>query len=301
MALKKPGQRYLHEISTRNGATRGAASGTLPESHMVQKPVLPGVSPESIPDRLPRHVAIIMDGNGRWAKARGQVRWEGHSAGASAVRRTLESAARLGIEYLTLYAFSVNNWKRPRLEVEALMRLLTHFARKERAELIRQNIRVQLIGREEDLPDAARNALDELMEATAHCTGTTLSLALSYGARDDVTRAVRSLVEKAASGELRPDQVTEELIRGAMTTHDLPDVDLLIRTGGESRVSDFLLIEAAYAELVFLPVMWPDFTEQHLLKALRIYAGTERRFGLTGEQVQAGSLFDLARAAFAAQ
>ncbi len=268
---------------------------------MVQKTVLPGVSPEGIPDRLPRHVAIIMDGNGRWAKARGQVRWEGHSAGASAVRRTLEITARLGIEYLTLYAFSVNNWNRPRLEVEALMRLLTHFAHKERAELIRQNIRVQLIGREEDLPDTARSSLDELMDATAHCTGTTLSLALSYGARDDVTRAVRSLIEKAARGELRPDQVNEELIRGAMTTRRLPDVDLLIRTGGESRVSDFLLVEAAYAELVFLEVMWPDFSEQHLLQALRIFAGTERRFGLTGDQVQAGGLFERARAALAAQ
>lgn len=261
---------------------------------MLSRTVLNRKAPESAPGRLPRHVAIIMDGNGRWAKARGQVRWEGHSAGASAVRRTLESAARLGIEYLTLYAFSVNNWNRPRLEVEALMRLLTHFARKERAELIRQNIRVQLIGRSEDLPDSARKALTELMDATSHCTGTTLSLALSYGARADVVEAVRALVERAQKGDLEAAQVSGDLLRETMTTRNVPDVDLLIRTGGESRVSDFLLIEAAYAELVFMPVMWPDFSEQHLIEALGIYSGTERRFGLTGDQLKTGEVFDLA-------
>jgi undecaprenyl diphosphate synthase len=236
---------------------------------------------------FPRHIAIIMDGNGRWAESRGEHRWEGHSAGAKAVRRTLEEACRLGLPYLTLYAFSVNNWQRPKLEVEALMRLLKHFAEKERSELIRQNVRVQVIGRKGDLPARTERALDDLLRATEHCTGTTLTLALSYGARDDVASAARALAEQVARGTLKPEEITEEALRRAMSTRVLPDVDLLIRTGGESRVSDFLLLEAAYAELQFLPVMWPEFTEHHLVLAIERFRGIERRFGLTGEQVAA--------------
>jgi undecaprenyl diphosphate synthase len=236
---------------------------------------------------FPRHIAIIMDGNGRWAECRGEARWEGHSAGAKAVRRTLESACRLGLPYLTLYAFSVNNWRRPKLEVEALMRLLKHFAEKERAELIQQNVRVQVIGRKSDLPARTERALDDLILATEGCTGTTLTLALSYGGRDDVARAAQSLAAQVAQGTLRPEDVTEETLRRAMSTRVLPDVDLLIRTGGESRVSDFLLLEAAYAELHFLPIMWPEFSEHHLVEAIERFQGVERRFGLTGEQVAA--------------
>jgi undecaprenyl diphosphate synthase len=234
---------------------------------------------------LPRHIAIIMDGNGRWAKARGEARWEGHSAGAKAVRSTLEAAGRIGISYLTLYAFSVNNWQRPRLEVEALMRLLKHFAEKERDELIRQNVRVQVIGRKADLPQKTRNSLEQLMAATESCTGTTLTLALSYGGRDDVAQAARELAAQVARGEIQPEEVTEAALRRNMSTNIVPDVDLLIRTGGESRVSDFLLLEAAYAELHFLPVLWPDFSEHHLLEAIERFRRIERRFGLTGDQV----------------
>jgi len=235
---------------------------------------------------MPRHVAIIMDGNGRWAKARGEVRWAGHTEGAKAVRRTLEAAGRMGLPYLTLYAFSVNNWRRPRLEVEALMRLLKHFAEKEKAELLDQNVRVQVIGRREDLPQKTRNSLDQLIQATSHCTGTTLTLALSYGARDDVVQAARELAAQVARGERAPEEITEAALRAAMTTRIVPDVDLLIRTGGESRVSDFLLLEAAYAELLFLPIFWPDFGEPQLREAIERFRGIERRFGLTGDQLK---------------
>jgi len=228
-----------------------------------------------------------MDGNGRWAQGRGKLRWEGHAEGARAVRRALEGAGQLGIPYLTLYAFSVANWSRPRLEVEALMRLLTRFARKEQAELIQKGVRVQVVGTLEDLPATTRRAVEHLVEATAGGTRTTLSLALSYGGRHDLARAARRVAEQVAAGSVRPEDVSEAMLRRHLSTHELPDVDLLIRTGGESRVSDFLLFEAAYAELTFLPVMWPEFDETHLSAAVARYQGIERRFGLTGEQVAA--------------
>jgi len=242
---------------------------------------------------LPRHVAIIMDGNGRWATARGQVRWEGHSAGARSVRHTVEAARTFGVEYLTLYAFSVNNWNRPRIEVDALMRLLSHFAQREQAELIRQGIRVRVVGRLEDLPSSVRRSLEGLVAATAHGQGMTLSLALSYGARTDLVSAMKSLAEDAKNGRIDPRDITEEALRARMSSNYLPDVDLLIRTGGESRISDFLLFEAAYAELCFLDVMWPEFDESHLEAAIQRYMGVERRFGLTSEQVEIGKLADV--------
>lgn len=244
-----------------------------------------------IPSRpLPRHVAIIMDGNGRWAKARGQRRWEGHSVGARSVRQTVEAARELGVEYLTLYAFSVNNWNRPAIEVEALMRLLGHFAKREQAELIRQGIRVQIVGRSADLPASIQRALCGLVDATAGGTEMTLTLALSYGARTDLLDAVRKLAAEAASGQFDPKALSEQELRARMSTAALPDVDLLIRTGGESRMSDFLLFESAYAELCFLPVMWPDFTKGHLREAVESYCRAERRFGLTSEQLESPDL-----------
>jgi undecaprenyl diphosphate synthase len=231
-------------------------------------------------------VAIIMDGNGRWARGRGQLRWEGHSAGAKSVRATVEAAVELGIEYLTLYAFSVNNWQRPRLEVEALMRLLTHFAKKEQAELIRQGVRVRVVGHLNDLPKGPRQAVEQLLEATAHCTKMTLSLALSYGGRGDVLEATQRLVARAQAGELTAQDITLDTLRAEMTTAFLPDVDLLIRTGGQSRISDFLLLECAYAELYFVDVMWPEFNGEHLRDAMDQFGGVERRFGLTSQQVE---------------
>lgn len=235
---------------------------------------------------IPRHVAIIMDGNGRYAKARGQVRWEGHSAGAKSVREAVETARSLGIEYLTLYAFSVNNWSRPRLEVEALMRLLTHFARREQADLIRQGIRVKVAGRIGDLPASVRRAVEGLMEATSAGTQMTLTLAISYGARADILEAARSLALDVARGLIAPSSIDESALRKRMWTADLPDVDLLIRTGGESRISDFLLFESAYAELEFLPIMWPEFKRADFERCLNRYRNVERRFGLTGDQVR---------------
>lgn len=226
-----------------------------------------------------------MDGNGRWAGERGQARWEGHSAGAKSVRLTVETAAELGIEYLTLYAFSVNNWRRPRLEVEALMRLLTHFAKKEQAELIRQNVSVKVVGHLHDLPKGPRGAVENLIDATSHCTGMTLSLALSYGGRGDVLEAAQRLVARAQAGELSAASVTLDTLRAEMSTAFLPDVDLLIRTGGQSRISDFLLLECAYAELCFVDVMWPEFRSEHLQQAIDQFRGIERRFGLTSQQV----------------
>jgi undecaprenyl diphosphate synthase len=239
---------------------------------------------------LPRHVAIIMDGNGRWAKARGLPRHHGHFEGVRAVREAVETAARGGIEYLTLYAFSCANWSRPAIEVRALMRLMIQFADSEQAELRQLGIRCNVIGCLDDLPAATRAAVQRLVQATRGGDRMTLTLALSYGGRQDVVRAARALVARALAGELRAEDVDETLLRREMYTRALPDVDLLIRTGGENRISDFLLLESAYAELVFFPLHWPDFRAPHLREALDLYANRERRFGRTGEQVRAGSL-----------
>jgi undecaprenyl diphosphate synthase len=235
---------------------------------------------------IPRHVAIIMDGNGRWARARGLDRAEGHAEGARAVREAVETATRLGIRYLTLYAFSVANWARPRAEVEALMRLLIDFANQERADLRQNGIRVNVIGNLDDLPTATRHAVERLIDYTRDGERMTLTLALSYGGRQDIVEAARSLAVRARAGLVLPEDIDETFFHRQMTTHALPDVDLLIRTGGETRVSDFLLFEAAYAELVFLPIMWPDFTAATLIDAIQIFSGKERRFGRTSEQLQ---------------
>jgi undecaprenyl diphosphate synthase len=241
---------------------------------------------------LPRHVAIIMDGNGRWAKGRGFERIRGHRQGAQAVRHVVETAARIGIEYLTLYAFSANNWARPSDEVRALMDLMVVFARRESPDLRQNGIRVNVIGDIARLPEHTRQAVGDLVQATAAGMRMTLTLALSYGARQDALCAVRALAQQVKEGKLEPSAIDERMLRAAMTTHQLPDVDLLIRTGGQSRVSDFLLFEAAYAELLFLPIMWPDFTPDVLYAAIDHYRGTERRFGLTSEQVQSPQAAD---------
>jgi undecaprenyl diphosphate synthase len=245
-----------------------------------------GLDVKSGQGTLPRHVAIIMDGNGRWAKARGKQRIAGHSEGAKAVRHVVETASRIGIEFLTLYAFSANNWARPTLEVEALMSLMVDFARNERAELRQNGIRVKVIGETERLPPRTQQAIRELIRATADGTRMTLTLALSYGGRQDVIAATKAIAEMVQRGQLEPKNIDESTLRRAMTTRELPDVDLLIRTGGESRISDFLLIEAAYAELLFLPIMWPEFRPDTLHDAVDRYMGRERRFGLVSEQLE---------------
>lgn len=241
----------------------------------------------SSPRPVPRHVAIIMDGNGRWAQANGLSRVEGHAEGARAVRETVRACRKEGVEFLTLYAFSVANWGRPRTEVKALMNLLLDFAEREKQELRDQDVKLQVIGELDELPINTRHAVESATQYTASCRGMTLSLALSYGGRADIINAARAIAIRAATGSLLPEEINEESFQGHMSTHALPPVDLLIRTGGERRVSDFLLFESAYAELYFLPIMWPDFNAKALRDAFGFFAGRERRFGLTGEQVHA--------------
>jgi undecaprenyl diphosphate synthase len=234
---------------------------------------------------LPRHVALIMDGNGRWAKARGWRRVRGHEEGAESVRVVVRSCRKLGIDALTLYAFSEENWARPKAEVEALMRLLGRFLKKERQEMLDQGIRLNAIGSIERLPKATRKLLAETMEATSGGREMVLTLALSYGGRQELTQAARRLAAEAASGELDPAAIDEAAFARKLYTEGLPEVDLLIRTSGELRVSNFLLWQIAYAEFYFTEVFFPDFREEELAKALASYAGRERRFGQTSEQM----------------
>jgi undecaprenyl diphosphate synthase len=248
--------------------------------------VSPRLQSTPVERQIPRHVAIIMDGNGRWAQANGLSRVEGHAEGARAVRETVRTCRKEGVEFLTLYAFSVANWGRPRTEVRALMNLLLDFAEREKQELLDQDVKLQVIGEVDELPIATRHAVQSATDYTAGCRGMTLSLALSYGGRADIINAARAIAVRAATGALLPEEINEETFQNHMSTHALPPVDLLIRTGGERRVSDFLLFESAYAELYFLPIMWPDFNAKALRDAFAFFSGRERRFGLTGEQVQ---------------
>jgi len=241
---------------------------------------------------LPRHVAIIMDGNGRWAKNRGMERASGHDEGARAVREVVRSSRERGVKYLTLYAFSQANWSRPKLEVESLMRLLIRFAEREAAELKEKTIAVKVIGDLDDLPTMTRRAVEALMEFTSDFPPgvtepeMTLSLALSYSGKKDAVDAMRAVAARARAGLLLPEDIDASTLRDHFSTHALPDVDLMIRTGGEQRLSDFLLLESAYAELYFTDVLWPDFTAADLSDAFEVFAGRERRFGRTGDQVK---------------
>ena len=237
--------------------------------------LIPGV-PVS---RIPRHIAVIMDGNGRWAEERGFPRVFGHRAGASAVRETIRACAKVGVEYVTLYSFSTENWRRPGDEIEALMRLCVAYCEGEKDELIRHNIRVRVIGRRSGLPDDVLAALDALTEATAGCTGLTVCLAINYGSRDEIIDAVRAIAEKAAGGGLRPEEIDEGVLEAHLTTAGIPDPDLLVRTGGEMRLSNYLLWQISYAELYVTDEHWPDFTESSLFDAVRAFASRRRRFG----------------------
>ena len=235
--------------------------------------------------RLPGHLAIIMDGNGRWAKERGKLRVFGHEHGVQAVRRTVETSARLGIGYLTLYAFSTENWNRPKMEVDTLMGLLVSSLRKEFESLNKNNIRLRAIGRLETLPKKVYNELQEAIEQTSGNTGMTLTVALSYGSREELTSAVKAISVKVKNNIISPEKIDETIINDHLYTRDLPDVDLLIRTSGEHRISNFLLWQIAYAELYFTEVFWPDFGEEHLFEAVKSYQNRERRFGKTSEQL----------------
>ena len=235
---------------------------------------------------LPRHVAVIMDGNGRWAKLRGLPRVEGHRMGSRAVRAVVECARELGIPYLTLYAFSVENWGRPEDEVGTLMGLLREFLIKEVPELVRHKIRLNVIGEISRMPWMVREVLERGIAATAADAEMTLTLALSYAGRNEIVRAARRLAADVAAGNLPPDRISEEEFARRLDTAEMPDPDLVIRTSGERRISNFLLWQAAYAEFVFTDVLWPDFGKAEFLLALDEYARRHRRFGLTEDQAE---------------
>jgi undecaprenyl diphosphate synthase len=234
------------------------------------------------PARLPRHVAIIMDGNGRWARQRDLPRIEGHRRGVQSVRATVEESCRLGLQQLTLYCLSIENWKRPRHELEFLMTLLHHFLREERAEIMEQNIRFRMIGRREGLPDGVLRELDENARLSAGNTGMVLCLAINYGGRAELVDAVRCLAEQVRRGTLAPADLDEAAVGNALYTAGMADPDLLIRTAGEMRVSNFLLWQISYAELWVTERCWPDFDRDTFHQALRDYASRERRFGGLG-------------------
>lgn len=229
---------------------------------------------------IPQHVAIIMDGNGRWAELRGKERYEGHAAGVEPVRASLRAAARRGVKYLTLYAFSTENWGRPEREVDALMELFCQSVVRETPELVRQGVRVRMIGDRERFSQQVRQYLDRVEQETAGGETLTLILALNYSSRSEIARAVRRIAGRVACKELLPDQIGEETVSGALDTAAYPDPDLIIRTSGECRLSNFLLWQASYAELYFPEVLWPDFTEAEFDRALEEYGRRERRFGL---------------------
>lgn len=235
--------------------------------------------------RLPRHVAVIMDGNGRWAKKNALNRLTGHKKGADAVRNVVRAAGEMGIQYLTLYAFSVENWSRPEDEIKALMRLLQAYLKSEIEELIERDIRLEVIGNRAALPGGVQKLLEESMQKTSRNAGMVLTLALSYGGRDEIVDMVGRIVAECASGRLQPDEISRETVAKHMHTSYMPDPDLLIRTSGEYRISNFLLWQMAYTELYFTDVLWPDFSRESFLEAIRDYQRRERRFGLTSDQL----------------
>ncbi len=234
---------------------------------------------------IPGHVAVIMDGNGRWAKSRGGIRVKGHQAGVDSVRDTVEVCAQLGVRHLTLFAFSTENWTRPQHEVNALMSLLVQTIRSETQKLHENNIRLTAIGQLDKFPTKCRNQLAEAIKLTKTNTGLELCLALSYSGRWDVTQATRKISEKVSKGQLSPDEVSDDLISSYLVTADKPDPDLIIRTSGEFRISNFLLWQLAYTEFYITETFWPDFRRDELYKAVECYQGRERRFGKVSEQV----------------
>jgi len=237
-------------------------------------------------DNLPKHLAIIMDGNGRWAKQKGLLRAFGHENGTKSVRLAVETCAKLGIDNLTLYAFSTENWNRPKLEVDLLMKLLINSLKNELKTLTENNIRLHAIGNLDMLPKSAKKELSEVIETTKTNTRMTLTLALSYGSREEIISVVKEISEKVKNNIISIDSIDESIINQHLYTRNLPDVDLLIRTSGEHRISNFLLWQIAYAELYFTSVLWPDFKEEDLYEAIISYQKRERRFGKTSEQIK---------------
>ena len=236
-------------------------------------------------NRLPRHVAIIMDGNGRWAKAKGKDRSFGHQEGVVSVRKIMDAVTQLGLKYLTLYTFSTENWNRPEEEVQALMSLLVSAIHRETPDMMKKNVRLTAIGDLSRLREDAYNTLQECIDTTSANTGTTLVLALSYSSRWEITRAARQLAQEVLEQKINPNDITEAMVSDHLTTKNIPDPDLLIRTGGEKRISNFLLWQLSYAEFFFTDVFWPDFREEELYEAILYYQQRQRRFGKTSEQL----------------
>ena len=237
------------------------------------------------PKRIPLHIAIIMDGNGRWAKQRGKLRVFGHESGVTAVRETAETCAEIGVKFLTLYAFSTENWNRPKMEVDALMNLLVKTLNKETKTLMDNNIRLGAIGDLTQLDPQCREQLQETMDITSGNSKMEMYLALSYSSRWEITEATRKIAEMVKTGQLDPEDISQELFSSMLTTKNIPDPELLIRTSGENRISNFLLWQIAYAELYFTPVLWPDFRREHLYEAIYDFQHRERRFGKISEQL----------------
>lgn len=237
-------------------------------------------------NNLPKHLAIIMDGNGRWAKQQGFLRAYGHESGTKSVKIVIESCVKLGIENLTLYAFSTENWNRPKMEVDALMKILIKSLKKELTTLQNNNIRLNAIGNIEMMPANAQKELLEVIEKTKNNSRMTLTLALSYGSREEIVNAVKNISHKVKNNIISIDNIDDSIINKHLYTHNLPDVDLLIRTSGEHRISNFLLWQIAYAELYFTDILWPDFREDNLYEAIISYQKRERRFGKTSEQIK---------------
>jgi len=237
------------------------------------------------PEKLPAHVAIIMDGNGRWAKKQGFARTLGHERGVDSVRNTVEAASELGIGYLTLYAFSTENWNRPKYEIDALMRILVKSLHKEMKTLMKNNIRLEAIGDLVSLPAGSQKELMKSMQATSGNTGLTLVLALSYSSRWEIIEAVKSIIKEVKDGKLEAEKIDSDCFNRFLTTCNIPEPELLIRTSGEYRISNFLLWQIAYTELYFTPVLWPDFCKEDFYEAIIDFQHRERRFGLTSEQI----------------
>lgn len=235
--------------------------------------------------KIPQHIAIIMDGNGRWAKQRGTQRIFGHKSAISAVRAAIEGSAELGVKYLTLYAFSTENWKRPKLEVDALMSLLINTINTEAETLIKNNIKLRTIGDTDSMPKSVQKELKEIINRTSNCTGLTVMLALSYSSRWELTNAVKQMISDFSDNKITHIDINEQKISSYLTTSGIPDPDLLIRTSGEFRISNFLLWQIAYSELYFTPILWPDFDKEELYKAILDFQKRERRFGKISEQL----------------
>lgn len=237
-------------------------------------------------NNLPNHVAIIMDGNGRWAKTKGKPRVFWHKNGVTSVKQAIEGCAEIGINYLTLYAFSTENWNRPKLEVKTLMALLVSSLKKELKTLQKNNIKLNTIGNIDNLPKKAQIELNEVIEKTKNNTALTLTLALSYGSREEIVNVIKNISKKVVNNQLQFEEIDEKIINNHLYTFSLPDVDFLIRTSGEKRISNFLLWQIAYAELYFTNTLWPDFRKKDLFEAILNYQNRERRFGKTSEQIE---------------